>query len=179
MTNVWLPMIPPTSPTPGGNVSAGALLALADCAAGAAEQQFALAADGSVKHAPSGLCVQAPASTGDQLTLAACDAAAPQQRWAPAHGGNTLTNDASGSCVSFNNDNQLLDVGNPVITWACGSPPAWNEQWTFSCEVGGAPGAIQALDESGSPSGRCVAVQSAQPTGWTIRWLDSWSLKDY
>ena len=176
MTNVWLPMIPPaTGPAP--NVTAGALLELDDCVSGASSQQFTLSSVGAVVHSPSGLCVQSPSTVGGQLALAVCAGSA-EQAWALGDSGSTITNGKSGnSCVDFNNANDVLDIGNPVITWQCGSPAAWNERWRLAAAVG-AVGEVEALDQSSARSGRCLSV-SAGAAGWTINWLDSWSLKDY
>jgi len=175
MTNVWLPMIPPsTSPTPP-NVTVGTPLELADCSGDKAGQQFQITAAGAMIHVATGFCVQDEGADG-QLTLENCNGAA-NQKWSLASGGSTITNGQSGaSCVDFNNANQVVDVGNPVITYPCGSPPAWNEKW--STPGVGVEGQVEALDSSGSRTGHCVAPQGATD-GWTIDWHDSWSLKDY
>jgi len=180
MTNVWLPMTPPSAPTPvPPPAAAGWQLTLAACAPGAAPQQFEAAASGSaVMHAASGLCVQGGAS-GSTLALAACDGSA-AQTWALAKDGARVTNGETGArCMSFNNANQLVTAGNPVISWACGSPAAWNE--LFGIDITPQrPGSFEALDQSGSPSGFCIAATDPNASAaWTIKWRDSWSLKDF
>lgn len=137
-------------------------LALAVCAETDPSQQFEVTAAGTVMHQPSGMCVQSPSGVGGQLVLATCRSGAASQQWAPVVAGAAvvLTNGQSGgNCVSFNNANGNVDVGNPVITWACGTPPAWNELWAPIAV--GAVGAIQALDETGAASNHCLAVTSA------------------
>ena len=176
MTNVWLPMIPP-QPTPPAPAppAPGWQLALAPCAAGAPAQQFT-AAGGVFKHAASGLCV-ASSDGGAALALATCDGS-PAQAWA-VHGQRVTNGQAGASCLSFNNANQYVTVGNPVIPYQCSEPPAWNELWSIS--AGASAGALEAMDMSGSRSGNCAAVTSPATSAdsWTINWLDSWALKDF
>ena len=138
-----------------------------------------MAASGSaVVHAASGLCVQGGAS-GSTLALAACDGSAPQT-WALAKDGARVTNGQTGAgCMSFNNANQLVDAGNPIISWACGSPAAWNELFRIDVTPQ-RPGAFEALDQSGRPSGACIAATDPNASSsWTIKWRDSWALKDF
>jgi hypothetical protein len=174
MTNIWLPLIPPSGSNPPTKPVAGWLLQLATCDASDSKQQFSLA--GSALTHSSGLCVAIPAGSGEapQLELAACDPSDPAQTWRSAHGGKTIANDASGSCVDLNNDNNVLVEKNPIIAYQCGSPPAWNEEWS----VGG--GLLTAIDQSGSKSSFCASVGPASdPTQWSLPWRAEWSLKDY
>ncbi len=54
----------------------------------------------------------------------------------------------------------------------------WNEQWALP--QAGVPGVLQALAQSGSPSGMCATVGAAPPPqAWSLPWLAAWSLKDY
>jgi hypothetical protein len=173
MTNVFLPLLPPNNSTPPSY--AGSLLAEAVCDAASPDQRFTLPAGGSgpIVHAASALCV---VLVGDSLLLGTC-AGAPA--WQALSDG-AITTDAGGSCISWNAENDLPhQPGNPVIPYACGSPPAWNEQWITP--AAGATGVVQALlSKGGGPSNLCVAAQrSGGGADWTLPWLDAWSLKDY
>ena len=174
MTNVWLPMIPPSPspPTPPAP-SAGWLLALAACDSASPLQQFLLAAGGAVRlqAAPApGLCMQNSGDADNDLALAACDGSAPQ-RW---HVNGAIVSGVDGN---FNNANNVVDAGNPVIVYQ--ATGGWNERFDVRASSSAA-GQIEALDSGGRRSGNCVAAANPNATtGWAIRWLDSWSLKDY
>ena len=132
MTNVWLPLIPPSGGPAPVDPAAGWLVQLATCDASDTKQVFSLAG-GALTHVSSGLCVAVPAGGGDspQLVLAACSAGDDSQAWVPAHGGKTISNGKAGArCVDLNNANNVLVEGNQVIAYACGTPPAWNEEWS-------------------------------------------------
>ena len=101
-----------------------------------------------------------------------------QREQANAEHGGAVGEDGRqrGACVDFNAENDLPHApGNPVIAYACGSPPAWNEQWT----VEAATGLVRAtFAKGGGASNLCIAAPPAA-NGWTLPWLDAWSLKDY
>ncbi len=177
MTNIWLPLVPPANPptpTPGP----GWQLQLANCNAQDDLQIFAISkADGTVIHTSTGACVSQtlsiPRST---LTLAKCGASDGSQTWYKI--GSELsntTNTNSGDCVNWNNVNNVLPAGNPIIAYSC-SPSQWNAQWSFPSA--GTPGLIQALDSNGGNSGMCASIASVEGQ-WTLTWQDQWSLKDY
>jgi hypothetical protein len=183
MTNIWLPLVPPSGAPPPTKPAAGWLLQLATCNASDAMQQFSLAGS-ALTHAPSGLCVAVPAGSsggGAQLELAACAPGDARQTWELAHGGRTVANGAKGAqCLDLNNANNVLVEGNEIIAYACGAPPAWNEEWSTGAISGGGSGLLTAIAQSGSPSTFCASVAPAvDPSQWTLPWLDAWSLKDF
>lgn len=182
MTAIWLPLVPPTGPAPAAPAP-GWVLSLDTCNAADTKQGFEIAVggDGSVTHVSSGLCVAQPSGApGTALVLAKCDASDPAQMWhSPT--GQTLTSTArpgDAGCVSWNEDNQQITAGNPVIAYACGQPPAWNEM--FALPLTGSTGVIAALGSDGSTAGTCVSVAPpSNPSQWTLPWFDAWSLKDF
>lgn len=182
MTLIWLPLLPPT----GGNTNAtpapGWVVSLAACNASDPAQGFTIAGDGgAVTHAASGLCVAQPASSGGSLQLAACDASDPAQAWYSPNAGTLASTPkaSAGGCVSWNNANQYVTAGNPVLAWACGDPPAWNELWELPA-AGGPAGALQARAQDGSRAGTCASVGPVgNPTQWSLPWYDEWSLKNF
>ena len=170
MTFVWLPLVPPSGPSPS-KPSAGWRLQLAGCNASDAMQRFSLAG-GTLIHSPSSLCVTGGPSL-TQLALAECVAGEAEQHWvaSASESGGTISNGESGAgCLDLNNANDVLAAGNEIIAYQCGS--AWNERW----EIGG--DILEALDQEGRPSSFCAAVAPAAQ-GWTLPWLPAWSLKDY
>lgn len=181
MTAIWLPLLPPSGPAPA-TPAPGWVFVLDICLTAPA---FLLSpSDASVTHVTTGLCVsQSPdGANRGALELAACSAADPLQRWHAAGGGSgavTSTPHArDAGCVSWNVANQQLVAGNPIIAYACGSPPAWNE--AFELPAAGAPGLVTADDGNGNPSTLCAAVvPPTNPSKWTLPWFDAWSLKDF
>ena len=170
MTFVWLPLVPPSGPSPS-KPSAGWRLQLAGCNASDAMQRFSLAG-GTLIHSPSSLCVTGGPSL-TQLALAECVAGEAEQHWvaSASESGGTISNGESGAgCLDLNNANDVLAAGNEIIAYQCGS--AWNERW----EIGG--DILEALDQEGRPSSFCAAVAPAAQ-GWTLPWLPAWSLKDF
>jgi hypothetical protein len=179
MTYVWLPLIPPsTSPPPPP--TAGWLLSLAACNSADPLQGFTVQGRGlPVVHTSSGLCVAAPngpAGGGQgRLLLAVCNGD-PSQMWAVDR--NTLANGKGRQCVDWNNENNVLEDGNGIISYQCGTPAAWNEQWALPAP--GVSGILMALDSSIQPSAWCASVGPASnPSQWTMPWHDAWSLKDF
>lgn len=178
MTLIWLPLIynnASASPLPWGS---GSPLALATCNDADAAQIFSINADNStVTHVASGLCVVETGGSGGQLTLAACNGT-PEQTWVAAAGKTLANGQPAGSCLNWNNVNNVLPAGNPIISFACDFPPHWNEQWALP--QAGVAAVIEALGTSGLSSGMCAAVGVAPPPpAWTLPWLPAWSLKDY
>jgi hypothetical protein len=184
MTNIWLPMIPPSAsngstPSP----AAGWLLQINTCNSTDQKQQFMVdSTTNTVKHVESGLCVSQPADMSGlaQLQLQACSGAA-AQTWLVGPNGHTLvnmSNTASSQCVDFNVANNDLQESNPVIAYSCGNPPVWNEQWQVP--TAGTSGSIVAFGSNSQPSTFCLSVTPAtDPTKWQLPWYDSWSLKDF
>ena len=83
MTNIWLPLLPPSGPPPT-NVTAGWALQTTLCNASDPTQQLAWHTDGTVTHEPSGLCVTADDFNPDfdqTLSAQACSAGSPGQAW--------------------------------------------------------------------------------------------------
>ncbi len=188
MTNIWLPLVPPAPapPTPPAP-AAGWLVTLAACAAGDPLQAFTLRDDSTIVHAPSGLCVTQPANAGTpygQLTLQPCGGGgAGEQAWYYVAGARAIANTTNGdgaTCMEWNNANQIVAPGNPVIAWACGGGNgAWWATWGAPA-TGSASGPIAALGSDGAPSGDCAVVAPATaPTQWTLPYLSAWSLKDF
>lgn len=170
MTNVFLPLIPPTNSSQPSY--AGASLVEAVCDASSPDQRFTVPVGGGhIVHEASALCVL---NEGGDLLLGAC-AGAPA--WHARADGTIATDGGGGACVDFNAENDLPhSPGNPVIAYACGSPPGWNEQWIVAP---GAAGVVQAqFSKGGGASNLCVAAPPGA-NGWTLPWLDAWSLKDY
>jgi hypothetical protein len=179
MTLVWLPLVPPSS-APANGSAVGDVLALAPCAKGDPSQAFQLTASNTVVHAASGLCVaQADGGGSNALMLAPCTPGDAAQTWVVTSGGAVTNGQTGAGCVSFNNANDVIVDGNPVLFWPCDQPPAWNEVWTLP-QVGGQAGALVAHAQDGSTSSLCAAaVPAVAPGQWTLPWLDAWSLKDY
>jgi hypothetical protein len=174
MTNVWLPMIPPTpSPPSPAPPSAGWPLVLAACDASAPAQQFAFVGGAAVLGSPaSGLCVQASGDANNDLALAACAAGAAAQQWAAK--GQVVTSGDGRS--RWNNANDLVTTGNNLIAYPVQN--SWNER--FSITASAAAGQLEALDEGGARTGQCVtAVDPSVSSGWRINFLKQWSLKDF
>ena len=174
MTWLWLPMTPPSPAPPAPSPpAAGWLLTLAACDAGSTLQQFELGAD-SVVHAGSGLCVRASGDSNNDLALASCDSSDSSQAWAAA--GQIVANKKLS--FNFNNANNDVSVGNPVIAYA--PTGGWNERWDIRASSS-APGAFEALDSGGRKSGNCIAATdpNAPSSSWTIKWHDSWRLGDF
>ena len=172
MTNIWLPLIPPSGGKPP-SPSPGWVMQLDTCNPSSSNQIFSLA-NNQVVHVSSGLCVQS--NGNNQLTLATCTQG-DDQTW-NVEGNNRITNGKkNGNCIDFNNANNVVSVGNPIIGWECGSPAAWNEEWKLPSSNNGV---LTAIGENGSPSSFCASVSPANdPNLWSIPWLDSWRLGDY
>jgi hypothetical protein len=143
------------------------------CNPSSSNQIFSLA-NNQVVHVSSGQCVQS--NGNNQLTLATCTQG-DDQTW-NVEGNNRITNGKkNGNCIDFNNANNVVSVGNPIIGWECGSPAAWNEEWKLPSSNNGV---LTAIGENGSPSSFCASVSPANdPNLWSIPWLDSWRLGDY
>ena len=174
MTNVFLPMIPPSpSPPSPAPPSAGWPLVLAACDASAPAQQFAFVGGAAVLGSPaSGLCVQASGDANNDLALAACAAGAAAQQWAAK--GQVVTSGDGRS--RWNNANDLVTAGNNLIAYPVQN--SWNER--FSITASAAAGQLEALDEGGARTGQCVtAVDPSVSSGWRINFLKQWSLKDF
>jgi hypothetical protein len=176
MTNIWLPLVPPTGTAPS-KPAVGWTLSLAACDASDALQGWALnAASATMTHTASGLCVaNLGGSAGGVLTLATCGASDGSQTWHQVGNGEIASTAAGGQgALCVNNDNNVLPAGNPVIAYDCGSSPAWNALWRV------ARSSVEALDASGKRSGMCASVGPASnPSQWTLPWLPEWSLKDF
>jgi hypothetical protein len=177
MTLIWLPLVPPTGGSTPSNPQPGWPLALAACNGADPLQAFTFT-DTAVKHTASGLCVQGGASN-TPLTLETCGGA--DQTWYTVGSKSSLAvastrSGSGGGCVNFNNANQLITAGNPIIAYDCGSGASPNALWAGPTATGG----LVALNPDGSQSSFCASTgPSSNPNQWTLPWLDAWSLKDY
>ncbi len=170
--SIWLPLVNSSANPPSYN---GQPLVELTCDANDAMQQWVWPAStpGLVKHVGTGLCV---ALSGGILALDDCASSTP---FSGALGG-TITNAMSGSsCLSWNAMDDLPhSPGNPVVPYACGSPPAWNEQWVVPGPD--SQGLIKAaLGYRGQPTDLCVGVETVPTQQWSLPWEAAWSLKDY
>lgn len=168
----------------GTKPSAGWVLSLAACNAQDANQNWTVTPGATVVHDASGLCVATPGGTGGgTLYLDGCTPGDSTQTWyAPTPETLTSTPAATdGGCAGWNNDNQDTTVGNPVVAWSCGSPPAWNERFFLPLvpDAASGSGPIQVLDSDGGLVGTCVSVTPSTNAQWTLPWRDAWSLQDY
>lgn len=178
MTLIWLPLLPPAGGPAPGTPQPGWPLVLAQCNGADPLQGFTVAGD-AVKHTASGLCVQGGASN-TPLTLEACGAG--DQTWYPVGSKTRLAlastrSGSGGGCDNWNNANQVIDGGNPIIAYDCGSGgAAANALWAGPTATGG----LVALNPDGSQSSFCASAGApTNPNQWTLPWLDAWSLKDY
>jgi len=184
-TLIWLPLLPPS----GGalpNVSVGWILQLATCNSSDSNQIFTIdSSTNNVLHTASNLCVTSPPNPDSELEPLELDNCnnpnAGTQIWYPSNKRTTLsstTNGGGNNCINFNNANNVLPAGNPIIGYDCGSSPAWNAEWQLPGND--SPGVLQALDSNGKPSGMCASVSPVNnPTQWYVPWKDSWSLGEY
>ena len=165
MTNVWLPLVK-------SNFSRG-ILSLAQCDSADSMQSFSInLANSTVTHVASGLCVT-QVGAGVQLALAPCTGIA-TQTWITSS--DTLNNGLAGNnCLNWNNVNNVLPSGNPIIAYAC-DPAQWNAKWMIP--KAGTAGLVQAQAQLGGPSGMCASIESSKED-WSLPWFDEWSLKDF
>ena len=166
-------MIAPSGPPPS-TPEVGWTLQLNTCNESDPFQTFSLQGN-KVTQVSSGLCVSQQLGNDNSLYLDTCGKSG--QSWYGV--GNTIANVTSGtgaSCVNFNNVNNVLTIGNPVIPYSC-DPAQWNAKFSFKSSGNNV---IQALNEDGSLSEACISVAPAlNPSLWSIPFLDAWSLKDY
>lgn len=169
-TNIWLPLVynnasAPPLPSPGP----GSVLFIEPCNAADPTQIFSInAANSTVTHVATGLCVIQTGGSGSQLLLAACSGSS-QETWVPS-AGSTLANGLPASnsgCLDFNNVNNVLPAGNPVIAYTCDDPP--RESLTCRCCLHATPTTLTAtarrLERAVGPSAgrgtRCTAGSCA------------------
>jgi hypothetical protein len=122
MTNIWLPLLPPSGPAPT-NVTAGWALQTTLCNASDPTQQLAWHLDGTVTHEPSGLCVSADAfDPNEDQTLSAQECGgAPGQAWFKT--GVAFSNTSFGfgnGCSNWNAGNGFA-LGAAIILYRCGN----------------------------------------------------------
>lgn len=180
MTMIWLPMLPPTGPSPT-QPAAGWFIELDNCDSSKPFQQFTINAQNQIVHS-SGFCVSQPsgAAPGGTLQLSTCSPAGknPLQTWYTYQNSNIYSKQSpsANGCMEWNNANQVLPVGNPVIAWNCDN--AWNSRWQLPAT--GTAGTLQAFSQTGPLSGMCASVAPpGNPSQWTLPWYDQWSLKDF
>lgn len=117
-------------------------------------QSWDFAADGTLRHRASGLCVDAPLSgcTTSPAQLAACDAARPEQQWQLLAGGQIMQRGTPANCLDI-----PCGVG-PAVAYCSCHPPgtASNQEWTL-----GADGRLASL----ALAGTCLAPLPGEPGG--------------
>ncbi len=171
-TLIWLPL------APAGYQG----LALVEdiCNASDPNQLFTMAASalGRITHVASGLCPTQ--GGGNDLVLGPCSSAS---QWTPVPDVNNsvrLTNGGEGSdCYSWNAMNDLPhSPGNPIISYQCSTPGAWNELWLVPART--RTGFVQAAYDYrfSGPSNLCATVQPLAQI-WNLSWFSAWSLKDF
>ncbi len=168
MTAIWLPLVK------SGPNWAGQPVVEATCSAADPTQAWAVPAGGAgpLKHAASGLCVAGAA--GQQLELTDC-ASAPA--WEVRADGTIASTDGS-NCLDWNAADDLPhSPGNPVIAYACGAPPAWNELWV--APPGGTSGLIRAAQGYHNSTPTLCAAVAPDPQPWSLPWTPAWKLADY
>ena len=122
MTNIWLPLVKAGSPS-----WAGQPLMEDTCSETDPAQAWLVPAGGAgpLKHVATGLC--AAGDAGQPLALTDCALAS---SWEVRRLEGIVARGSGSGCVSWNAENDLPHApGNPVIAYACSSPPAWNEMW--------------------------------------------------
>ena len=149
------------------------------CNSSSPNQRFSMpsGALGGVTHTASNLCILGGGSM-DPLVLGACGEQGVTSQWAGGSDGAITNGKAGAGCMSFNAINdEVHNPGNAVISYACDSPPQWNEVWLFP--AAGQVGVIQAkFQKGGGASNLCLAALPTQAQ-WTLPFLKEWSLKDF
>lgn len=185
-TLIWLPLLPPNGGNIPTNVTVGWVLQLANCNLDDPTQIFTIdTTTNTVVHTSSNLCVTSPPNPNSDLVSLELDNCnnpnAGEQTWYVSQQRTTISSTPNGNennCINFNNANNVLPVGNPIIGYACGSSPQWNAQWTLPKD--NTPGVLQALDNNGHFSGMCASVSPASnPNQWTLPYFSQWSLGNY
>lgn len=170
MTFIWLPLLPAT-----GGPAPQSPLTLSKCDNSDANQRFGTSG-ATVTHQASGLCIERPAqSQSSQLVIAACIKGSLAQHWQVDENKRISNGHTDSTCAAFNNDNNVLYQNNPIISWPCSNPPAWNALWTLRSD-NNAGDMLEALKQDGSGSGMCASVKAPS---WTLPYEAAWSLKHY
>lgn len=120
---------------PAGAAVVGTPTRLAECS-GAASQKWTLSGSGAIVHRSSGLCLDAPASSGEgrQPVLASCNAIFPATSSRFTVGADGLvTHRASSLCLDAA---WAAGIGGgfertPIQLWACIRPNPGNQVWQF------------------------------------------------
>ena len=124
------------------------------CDAADTTQTWTFAADGTLRHRASGLCVDAPLSgcTTSPAQLAPCDATRPQQQWQLLAGGQVMQRGSPANCLDI-----PFGVGPDVAYCSCHPPgTASNQEWAL-----GADGRLTSL----ALTGTCLAPSAGEPGG--------------
>ena len=90
----------------------------------------------------------------------------------------TIASTDGSNCLDWNAADDLPhSPGNPVIAYACGAPPAWNELWV--APPGGTSGLIRAAQGYHNSTPTLCAAVAPDPQPWSLPWTPAWKLADY
>lgn len=178
MTEVWLPLLPPSGPPPT-NVQVGWQLQTSLCNESDPTQQLSWHANGTVTHASSGLCLaQGPSIPDLDVNIYAdtCSGSA-NQTWYKT--GVAFSNTSFGfgnGCSNWNAGNGFA-LGAPIMLYRCGNQTQWNSRFDTPLSPD-TPGLFQGVADI-SATGYCLAVRPQHdPSLWFMPFLDSWHIAD-
>lgn len=183
MTEVWLPLLPPSGPPPT-NVQIGWQLQTSLCNASDPTQQLSWHLNGTVTHAASGLCLAQGPSIPDQDVNIFTDTCSgsnntpiANQTWFKTGAAFSNTSFGFGNgCSNWNAGNGFA-LGAPIMLYRCGNQTQWNSRYDTPLTPD-TPGLFQGIADI-SATGYCLVVRPQHdPSLWFMPFFDSWRIAD-